>query len=401
MAAVVRMKLPVRIAAWEPQCHGEEHAKVNAAVVKALCLVDPHSTLLCMAERTHLGAMQDELGEEFSANLILRPVCTPARRATPAQRFRRDIGRAMSVLLAAPSARLIVMLSVEPSSILAMRIALLLRPRRAQPRVIIIPHSALAAITARRAARPWYWILNMRLTLRLCGTRFRLLLLGKVIRRNLHRILPLLASRSVAVDHPYIFHKEVAHTHAHVLGEMIFAFVGVGHRGKGYDAYVELARAFARRPPAIAVRFICVGAVIEPDLLAASAGCIELPETNVLPRIDYDSKLSSITYAIFPYPVGGYALYPSGAFFDAVQHLKPMICLRNDFFNHYFNELGDIGYLCDSPADMEATMRSIADHFPSERYARQRQNLLRSHERFSPATLASRLGPLLLVGRQP
>jgi hypothetical protein len=81
----------------------------------------------------------------------------------------------------------------------------------------------------------------------------------------------------------------------------------------------------------------------------------------------------------------------SASFLDALCYVKPGIYLRNPFIEHYFDQMGDIGYLCRSYGEIRDTLRSIVGRFPEERYQQQCQNILRGRRLFQPEMLAPRL----------
>jgi hypothetical protein len=75
--------------------------------------------------------------------------------------------------------------------------------------------------------------------------------------------------------------------------------------------------------------------------------------------------------------------------------VKPGIYLRTPYVEHYFNRLGDIGYLCDSYEEMRDLVLSLAHEFPAERYQQQCANILAGRRLFEPATLAPKLRNIL------
>ncbi len=81
----------------------------------------------------------------------------------------------------------------------------------------------------------------------------------------------------------------------------------------------------------------------------------------------------------------------SATFIDSLALLKPFICLRNSYVQHYFDFLGDVGHLCDSYEELRDVVCGILDKFPRERYQRQIVNILNGRSVFSPENLALKL----------
>ena len=65
----------------------------------------------------------------------------------------------------------------------------------------------------------------------------------------------------------------------------------------------------------------------------------------------------------------------SGAFTDAVNFEKPIIAIRNEFFDYYFKKFGNIGYLFDNIDDMAEKMIEIIERKPQEEYLVQKENI--------------------------
>lgn len=102
-----------------------------------------------------------------------------------------------------------------------------------------------------------------------------------------------------------------------------------------------------------------------------------------------------LTYVVWTKDPQHYRLTSSGTFVDAMAYLKPGIYLRNDFVEHYFDRMGDIGYLCDTYEDMLATIREIVADFPKERYEQQVENIRKGRVILEPETIAPRVRQIL------
>ena len=113
-----------------------------------------------------------------------------------------------------------------------------------------------------------------------------------------------------------------------------------------------------------------------------------------LSREEFESRVRAATYVVIPARQERYRISMSASVLDAVSFVRPVIALRTDGLERWWKDLGDIGYLCDDLTGMESLMRSIAERFPSERYAAQRQRILQVRERFAPARIALRLREL-------
>jgi hypothetical protein len=114
-----------------------------------------------------------------------------------------------------------------------------------------------------------------------------------------------------------------------------------------------------------------------------------------LTRAAFESSIRQLAYVVWTTPPERLRLAPSATFVDALAFLKPGIYLRNDYLEHHFRRMGDIGYLCDSREEMVETIRAIISSFPLDRYRRQVENIRRGRAIFEPEALAPRLRAIL------
>lgn len=72
-----------------------------------------------------------------------------------------------------------------------------------------------------------------------------------------------------------------------------------------------------------------------------------------LSRDEMEDKISNINFILFMYPKTGYRVTASGALFDAIEFEKPIIAIKNDYFEYIFNKYGSIGKLVNNIEEME------------------------------------------------
>ena len=128
-----------------------------------------------------------------------------------------------------------------------------------------------------------------------------------------------------------------------------------GNAGRGFDHFVRLADDINHDRQG--VKFELVG------------------------HLKYPGKYSS-----YAGPVTG--LVASASFLDSISFIKPGIFLKNPYIDFYFERIGDIGYLCDTPDEMRALILSLVREFPAERYRQQQVNILHGRQIFEPPRVA-------------
>ena len=82
----------------------------------------------------------------------------------------------------------------------------------------------------------------------------------------------------------------------------------------------------------------------------------------LIPKDDFE-KLVVKAHFILMFYGQEYDLKTSGVFFDAINFLKPIIALRCNLTEYYFNKFGDIGYLFETLEDMKKRSSEISTSF--------------------------------------
>ena len=88
-------------------------------------------------------------------------------------------------------------------------------------------------------------------------------------------------------------------------------------------------------------------------------------------RREFDALASSMTYALVLHDPESYHLRPSGAVLDAFRFCLPVVARRSRACEHYFERMGDIGYLVSTYAELKDCVTAILRDPPVARYAAQ------------------------------
>lgn len=383
------MKLKNNIIVCEPQCAGLEHVEFNSPFLAALRSAYPEKKILFLAEKNHLENVRARLKEFSIEGIDFETIDIPQRNLLNNQRFSIELRLARSIFEKASTmnAEKIIFSSVTSAGLVSIKF--LLRSFRDMDCMVIL-HAVLESVLKKRPPlKPFslksylelpFWF---RFTFPYGNNEnLRYIVLGESIRDNLSRLFPRLRDRTVAIDHPYFYENAPDHS-PFKDGIASFGSLGVASRSKGSDSFIRVAKEIksGKEGPWNA-RFIHIGPVDKKIKFEGS--CVELPRNDsFLSRADYERFLSAIDYAVFFHKPTLYRLTASGSLLDSFSHLKPVIALKNPFFSYYFDLMGDIGYLCDDYEDMKATILTIMKDQPSERYMKQRENILRGRDKLS------------------
>lgn len=112
-----------------------------------------------------------------------------------------------------------------------------------------------------------------------------------------------------------------------------------------------------------------------------------------LDRRIFNFEARAIDYAIFFYGKNDFVLRSSAAFFDAIYFEKPLIVLKNDFFEEIFEEAGNIGYLCTDYKEMNLIIQKIIsdNSVTKELYFNQLENIKKYKETLNLSFIATDL----------
>jgi hypothetical protein len=146
-----------------------------------------------------------------------------------------------------------------------------------------------------------------------------------------------------------------------------------------------------------------IGQILDPGIKIPGDTSVKFHgEKNPLEEEDFNNLIDAMRYCIFFYPMDSYKLTASGAVFDALTHLKPIIVIRNAYFEYLFQKMGNIGYLCDSLEEILNCIKNIVNSEGiNETYNEQQRNIDNGLKYFSIEYLEKELkniiGSLLYV----
>ena len=94
---------------------------------------------------------------------------------------------------------------------------------------------------------------------------------------------------------------------------------------------------------------ICIYSLSSCPEMVDSPQFVRLNDLNrLLPFEEYNSNVRSMDAVLLLYDTDSYKLTASGAILEAIWNMKPIIALRNDYFDYIFRKFGNMGVLCDN-----------------------------------------------------
>lgn len=225
------------------------------------------------------------------------------------------------------------------------------------------------------------FVFSLFLPLCIYVKNYKCLVYGESIKNNLLKKVPFISKESVIViDHPYVTQEKINPVPFNK-PEIQFGIIGLIDKKKnGINLKMLLQKLKEKECKNFKISLIghIRNRITEEYLLdVLNLDFVEYKRkvNEFISKELRDSLEEQTDYNIYTYNSDGYKLTASGAFMDAVNFEKPIIAIKNDFFEYYFNKYGNIGYLCDSIDDMVEIILQIVNKPPKDEYIIQQKNI--------------------------
>jgi len=361
----------------EPYCIDYEHVDVNSALINTINIAYPASRILFLGDAAHISGVE-KLIKYHAPNITIEylPINIFSRNLSSIKRLPKDYALFKNIfeLSVYRKAQMIIFSSILSTGLVAIK---RLNSTYKKRPIVIVPHSPLELINRRPSFRPTEILFWFRFHfLSLNSSNITYMLLGRSIEDELRQLFPKMKNRTMSIDMPYYFYE--SQDYVPWFDNIVrFGSFGAGHRNKGTDLFIDLARATKEIVVDNKSEFVLIGFLKDNSLKEMNLQYVTIPSSDApLNRSDYDDYANKIDYAVYLYNENSYKLTASAAFFDAVSYLKPIITLRNPFFEYYFNKIGDIGYICESVDEIANLVKYLIENKPKDKYLEQVQNLL-------------------------
>ena len=194
---------------------------------------------------------------------------------------------------------------------------------------------------------------------------------GKTIADKLLTICPQLKNHLLHLEHPFI-HKPDSHSIPPNL--LTIGAFGVISKHKNSHEVIRLAEIMHQKNAAL--QFKLVGKFID-DLTYDQNAVAVIGGEHFLSRGDYEQEIEDTAWLMYLYEDRNYELIASGAFLDAILYRKPIICLRNRFFQNLFSTY-NIGIMVDTLEALPDALTHLFDRSDlPEFYASCQENIQR------------------------
>jgi putative glycosyltransferase len=174
----------------------------------------------------------------------------------------------------------------------------------------------------------------------------KFVVLGDSILKKIKKTTPPNISNSfITVDHSYFFKNNI--NNKDTFSDSIkIGTVGLFYKKKGADEFCYLVSLVNNNK----IKFSITGKIFYAlDKLKKLN--IDLPNNlgkGIVPRDELEARVKKLDFILYLYPTDSYQLMASGAILDALSLQKPIIALKNDYFDYIFKKFGEFGFLFES-----------------------------------------------------
>lgn len=201
------------------------------------------------------------------------------------------------------------------------------------------------------------------------------LVLGEVIKSNLIKVSSLDERNIISIDHPYIY-KKVNNYNLDSYKKITISSIGIVNDMKRSYLIFQLGERLKKQVMDKTIKLSLLGMVNKKYLSYLNDyASYEGIGNSYLRQKELEEKIMKSNYLIYFYANDNYKLISSGAFFDAIKYEKPIIALKNEFFEHYFKIGGNIGFLCSDLDEMEKIIKKLAESDYKKIYNQQKNNI--------------------------
>lgn len=202
-----------------------------------------------------------------------------------------------------------------------------------------------------------------KLMFKIKAKNFYYLFLTPISKRILVETKRTKTSETLAIELP-TFPNENKHEKAESLNcnKLKIGHIGSAGIRKNVHFFYDLASSLIDPITQGKLEFINVGVLetsIEPFLNPLIKNYVGDIINKPLLREVYDEKIYNLHYSIFFYGKNDFILRSSAAFFDAIFYEKPLIALRNTFFEDVFKREGELGFLCENLEEMIVLINNL------------------------------------------
>lgn len=364
------------------------HVPVNSAMLKMIMNIFNKDQIFFIAEKEHIKSVRRNIqGENIQYMEKTHIVdghkfCIFVKEIIEFFNFLRLV-----YLYHKYNAKLLVLFSIFPLNHFLIKIVKKLFPRL---KLLIVLHGELEYMREKERIKIKFFgqILKHALALKNDSNTYYLVL-GEVIKKNLLLYFFMPNNQIISIDHPYDY--IVIKNRMPKFNSIKIATIGIATKAKNTQFIFQLGLDLEKFILTQQLSLSIVGILEKSIKIYINNKVNYFLSDQLIDRKIFEESIEKNDYTVFFYDNSYYKMCASGAIFDAIKFEKPIIALRNDFFEYYFNLFGNIGYLCEDYNELRTKIEWIIRYQPHAEYKIQLNNLKQAKQNLSLDNITKKL----------
>ncbi len=215
----------------------------------------------------------------------------------------------------------------------------------------------------------------------------RYLVLGESIRENLLKYVDYIACNTVAVPHPYSLYSNSTAVEKSSDGIITMGMIG-SFSAEKHSEQIFVLEKMIKDSGINNIDFLLVGSGDSENFPEDTTIRFVGDGKNKLSETEYNKGIDRLDYILFFWDRTSYQMTASGALCDAIVHNKPIISIRNDYLTWVFNEVGELGFLCENLDEIKDVVCNISKGQLNDKIRSFNLNFQKAREFFSRENVA-------------
>lgn len=171
---------------------------------------------------------------------------------------------------------------------------------------------------------------------------FKYIVLGEKIRERLIEIIPEIRENVYYIDHPYSFINKENNKNLEEIKKI--GTCGITNYLKGLKNIYQLIDKISKEKNKFNYKHLGKST---DDINEKYIEYFPF-KSSLIEKGLYEDLIEELDYILILYPINSYKLTASGVYFDCIKFNKPLLGLRNEYFEYMFEKYGEIGKLFDT-----------------------------------------------------
>jgi hypothetical protein len=163
----------------------------------------------------------------------------------------------------------------------------------------------------------------------------------------------------ISLDHPYFFEFKEKVSKSSTNKKLHLGTIGSMSNAKGYLSLIKFLQSIENL---VLFSYEHIGKFVVNKNIISKFNFDRNISNIELSRNEYNEIIESLDYILFFYPTSTYKLTASGAVLDSILHEKPILALKNDYFQYLFEKFGPFGNLYENIEQMISDIPNVLNN---------------------------------------